>query len=127
MKIINPDTITKPASHYAQGIVHSNAGERLVISGQIGVSPEGKIEEGLEAQTERAWMNIFGVLADAGFEKEHLVKIVTYVTIPGSVAVAREVRDRMLDGHICASTYLEISGLASPDFVVEIEAEAVKE
>ena len=41
--------------------------------------------------------------------------------------VYRRVRDKMLEGHLCANTYIEISALAAPEFLVEIEAEAVKE
>ena len=127
MKLINPDDIAKPASKYAQGVSHSSTGERLVISGQIGVKPDGSVEKGLEAQSERAWNNLFGVLKAAGFEIRHLVKVTVFVTEPGKVAVLRGVRDRLLQGHVCASTYLQVAGLASPDFLVEIEAEAVKE
>ena len=127
MKVINPSDIAKPASNYAQGIVHSAAAERLVISGQVGIRPDRTVEEGLEAQMERAWNNLFGVLRAAGFEKKHLVKVTVFVTERGKVGVFREVRDRLLDGHVCAFTYLEISGLASPQLLVEIEGEAVKE
>ena len=67
MKIINPDNVVKPASNYAQGIVHSAAAERIVISGQLGVKPDGTIEEGLEAQMARAWSNVFAVMAEGGF------------------------------------------------------------
>ena len=56
-----------------------------------------------------------------------LVKMTTYVTVPGSVATFRRVRDRRFAGHAPASTYLEVAGLASPRFLVEIEGEAVKE
>ncbi len=62
-----------------------------------------------------------------GFAREDLIRATIYVTVPGSVALYRYVRDRMLDGHRCANTYLEISALASPEFLVEIEAEAIKE
>jgi enamine deaminase RidA (YjgF/YER057c/UK114 family) len=67
------------------------------------------------------------VLQGAGFEKRHLVACRVYVTESGKVAIYRAVRDRVLDGHMCANTYLQISGLAAPEFLVEIEAEAVKE
>lgn len=127
MELINPGDIAKPTSKYAQGVLHGAGGQRLVISGQVGVKPDGSIEQGLEAQLERAWGNLFGVLRAAGFEKRHLVKITIFVTQPGVVAISRSVRDRMLDGHVCASTYLQVAGLASPDYLVEIEAEAVKE
>ncbi len=127
MQLINPDDIVKPASQYAQAVLHAAGAQRLVISGQIGVDPDGRVEEGLEAQLERAWSNLFAVLRAAGFEKRHLVKITVFVTVPGAVAASRAARDRALDGHVCASTYLQVAGLASPDFLVEIEAEAVKE
>lgn len=127
MRIVNPDTVVKPASNYAQGVVHSAAAERLVISGQLGLRPDGSLEEGLEAQMERAWRNLFAVMAAAGFETRHLLRAVIYVTRPGQVALYRKVRDRLLDGHLCANTYIEISGLAAPEFLVEIEGEAVRD
>lgn len=126
MKVINPGDIAKPASNYAQGVLHSAAGQRLVISGQIGVKPDGSIERGLEAQMERAWNNLFGVLKAAGFDKRDLVKVTVFVTEPGKVGLLRSMRDRLFEGHVCAFTYLQVAGLASPDFLVEIEAEAVK-
>jgi len=127
MKLINPEKIAKPASRYAQGVLHQAAGQRLVISGQVGVKPDGSVEQGLEAQIERAWSNLFGVLDAAGFDKRHLVKITIFATVSDAVAASRTIRDRMLDGHVCASTYLQVAGLASPDLLVEIEAEAIKE
>jgi len=127
MRATSPDGVVKPASNYAQAVVHSAAAERIVISGQLGLRPGGGLEDGLEAQMERAWSNVFAVMAPAGFEKQNLVKATIYVTVPGQVAVYRAVRDRLLDRHLCANTYLEIAGLAAPEFLVEIEAEAVKE
>jgi enamine deaminase RidA (YjgF/YER057c/UK114 family) len=37
------------------------------------------------------------------------------------------VRDQMLGDHAPASTYLEVAGLARPEFLFEIEGEAVRE
>lgn len=127
MKILNPDTVVKPASNYAQAVVHSAAAERMLISGQLGLRPDGSLEEGLERQMERAWSNLFCILEAGGFERGQLVRATIYVTVPGSVAIYRAVRDRMLDGHVCANTYIEISALAAPELLVEIEAEAVRE
>lgn len=56
-----------------------------------------------------------------------IVKIVVYDVAPGNVAAYRAVRDRMLNGHAPASTYVVVTKLASPDFLTEIEAEAVAE
>jgi 2-iminobutanoate/2-iminopropanoate deaminase len=127
MYTLNPDNVVKPASNYVQGVVHAAAARRVVVSGQLGVRPDGTVEDGLEAQMERAWNNVFNVIQAAGFEKQHLIRVTIYVTVAGQVAVYRRVRDKVLDGHLCANTYLEIAGLATPEFLVEIEAEAVAE
>ena len=127
MKILNPEAVVKPASNYAQAVVHSAGAERMVIAGQLGLRPDGGLEQGLEAQMERAWANVFALLEAGGFAREHLVRATIYVTVPGQVALYRKVRDRMMAGHLCANTYVEISALAAPEFLVEIEAEAVKE
>ena len=127
MRTLNPDTVVKPASSYAQAVIHSAAAERLVIAGQIGITPDGRVVPGLEGQMEQAWRNVLAVMAAAGFERTSLVRAVAYVTVPGQVALYRTVRERILGDHLAAMTYLEISGLASPDLLVEIEAEAVKE
>jgi len=76
---------------------------------------------------QQAWSNVFAIMFASGFEKQDLIRAVIYVTVPGSVALYRQVRDEMLDGHLCANTYVEISALAAPQFLVEIEAEAVRE
>jgi enamine deaminase RidA (YjgF/YER057c/UK114 family) len=127
MRIINPDNVVAPASRYAQGVVHAAGAERIVISGQLGLRPDGTPEQGVEAQMERAWSNLFAVMADAGFKPSDLLRATIYVTQPGQIGVHREVRDRMLGGHLCANTYVEISALAAPEFLVEIEGEAVRE
>jgi 2-iminobutanoate/2-iminopropanoate deaminase len=122
---INPDTVVKPGSRYAQAVVHAAGAKRIVFSGQIGVTPDGRVLAGLEAQARQTWVNIFAILTAAGFEKKHLVKATTFCTQPGQVGVCRKVRDEALGDVVIASTYLEVSGLASPDLLVEIEAEAV--
>ncbi len=124
---LNPPTVPKPASAYDQAVLHSTGSRRLVISGQVGVTAEGKVLDGLEAQLRQCWSNLFAVMAAAGFEKRHLIKSVIYVTQPGQVALSRRIRDEMMAGHTSASTYLEIAGLASPQFLCEIEGEAVLE
>jgi 2-iminobutanoate/2-iminopropanoate deaminase len=125
-RIINPETIAKPASNYAQGIVHNSSGERLVISGQIGVRPDGTIEAGMEAQMDRAWTNLMAVVAAAGFQRTDIIKVTIFVTEAGRTALHRQLRDKHMAGHTVAATYLQVAGLASPDFLVEIEAEAVR-
>jgi 2-iminobutanoate/2-iminopropanoate deaminase len=126
-RFLNPPAVAAPGSRYSHGVEHRLGLRRLVISGQVGIRPDGTVPDGLEAQTEVALDNLTAVLREAGMEIPDLVKMTTFVTVPGSVATFRRVRDRRFAGHAPASTYLEVAGLASPRFLVEIEGEAVKE
>lgn len=126
-RFFNPRTIARPRSKYSHGVVHSARARRLVVSGQVGVLPDGSLAPDLEGQMEAAWDNLLAVLTEAGMGVPDLVKITAFVTVPGSVDVFRTVRDRRLMGHAPASTYLEIAGLARPDFLFELEGEAISE
>lgn len=125
MRQINPPSFPKPASNYSQGIVHRAGAERLVISGQVGVRPDGSTVEGLEGQMTQAWENFLAVLAGAGFAPKDVVKVTVYATRP-ALAEFRRGREKALAGHAPAATYVGVAGLASPDYLVEIEGEAVK-
>lgn len=126
-KFLAPSTIAPPQSRYSHGVVHQTGGRRLVISGQVGVKPDGSVADGLEAQMVQAWENLLAVLKEAGMGPANLTKVTTFVTVKGSAPLHREVRNRMLGDHAPASTYLEVAGLARPEFLYEVEAEAVSE
>ena len=126
-KQLNPDTVTKPASNYAQAVTHKAAAERIVVSGQIGVRKDGTIVKELPAQMEQAWQNLFAILAAAGYRKTDLIRIVIYMTAPADVPLYRSTRDRLMEGHACATTFVQVAGLAHPDLLFEVEGEAVKE
>lgn len=124
---VNPRSIAPPASRYAHGIIHSARARRLVISGQVGTGLDGRPLEGLRAQFEQAWDNIEAIIAEAGLAMTDLIRINVYTTVAGSAGLHRSIRDRRLGGHLTAATYIEVAGLAHPDYLVEIEAEAVCE
>jgi enamine deaminase RidA (YjgF/YER057c/UK114 family) len=126
-RFLNPAAIAAPSSQYSHGVEHSLSGRRLVISGQVALRKDGTVAEGLEAQLGQCWDNVLAVLGDAGMEITDLVKATIFVTVPNAVAVSRRVREEKLRGHAPASTFLQVAGLARPDFLAEIEAEAVKE
>jgi 2-iminobutanoate/2-iminopropanoate deaminase len=126
-RFFNPRRIAQPGSLYSHGVVHSARARRMVISGQVGARLDGTIAETLAEQMDIAWDNLIEVLQEGGMTVADLVKIVTYVTVPGSVGLARTVRARKLGRHAPASTYLEVAGLASPIFLFEVEGEAVSE
>ena len=126
-EILNPSNVAAPSSSYSHGIVVGPNARRLLISGQIGVQPDGSIAKGMKAQTEQAIDNLFNIVAAAGMKPTDIIKIVTYVTKAENIAAMREVRSAKFGSHAPTSTLLIIAGLANPEFLVEIEAEAVQE
>ena len=126
-RFFNPAALAAPVSLYSHAAEHRLGGRRLVISGQVGLRADGTVAEGLEAQMEVAFDNLLAVVAEAGMAVTDIVKTTAFVTVPGSVLAYRSVRDRKLQGHAPANTYLEVAGLALPAYLFEIEAEAVKD
>jgi enamine deaminase RidA (YjgF/YER057c/UK114 family) len=122
---INPATFPKPQSNYSQGVVHSANAQRLVLSGQVGVMPDGSVAEGLDAQMRQTWDNFLAVLQAAGFAPGDVIKVTVYCTVP-ALQEFRRGREAALPGHAPAATYVQVAGLADPRFLVEIEGEAVK-
>ena len=126
LKPINPPTVAPPFSRYSQAI-EAPAGLRwLHISGQVGVRPDGTVEQGFAAQAERAWDNLLTILAAAGMGPADLVKVNVYLTRAGDVVDSRRIRDAKLAGAAPASTLAVVAALASPQWMFEVEAVAAK-
>ncbi len=121
-QVITPPDVAAPFSRYAHGVLTESGCRWLHVSGQVGILPDGTMAMSGEAQLEQAFLNVFAVLRAAGMDKQHLVKLTVLLTRADEVGSYRTVRDRLLDGHIVASTLMVVAGLASPDFLVEIEA-----
>jgi len=125
-KAHNPPTVPKPGSAYHQAVEVAANARWLHISGQLGISPEGKLAAGTAAQAEQAWANILSIVAAAGMRPENLVKITTFIVDPADVATVRAAREKALGQVRVASTLLVVQGLASPQYRIEIEAVAAK-
>lgn len=126
-KALNPATIAPPSGKYQHAVeVPANA-RTLYISGQIGVLPDGKVANGIEAQADAVWANIKAILADGGMTYADLVKVTVLLVNAADIVPARQARDRALGStRPPASTLMVISALAAPEFLIEIEAIAAK-
>lgn len=123
---LNPKKIHKPLAKYTHGVEVGPGARWLQISGQIGVTPAGKVAGGIKGQCDRAFRNLLAVLAEAGMDAGDIVKITVYLTGTEHIPAYRVARDKHLGRARPASTLLIISGLALPDLLVEIEAVAAK-
>ncbi len=126
MKTYNPSTVAAPTGPFSHGVETPPNARWLHISGQVGVTPDGKVPAEFEAQAEQCWRNVKAVLAAAGMGVENLVKCTHFLTRAEDVATYGKVRARELGAARPASTLLVISALARPGLLVEVEAVAAK-
>jgi 2-iminobutanoate/2-iminopropanoate deaminase len=123
----NPAGVFPPGSRYSQAalIESDGGGRRLLISGQVGVTPKGRLDHDPEAQIAQALANLGAILGAHGMGPRNVVKVTIFLTDRELVPLWREERDRFFEGHKPTNTLLLVAGFADPRFVVEIEAEAV--
>jgi len=122
----DPKDVHAPLSNYAHGIEVAAGARWLYVSGQVGIGRDGKTASGFEAQAETAWRNLLAVMKSAGMGPGDLVKVTTYLTRREDIGANRAIRDKYMGGAKAASTMVLISGLASPELLIEVEAHAAK-
>lgn len=119
---LNPNTMP-PSRGYTQVV---KTGSTVYIAGQVSVAPDGNVvgKGDAEAQVRQVWRNIeAAVKAAGGAGLQSIVKTTTYVTSIDHAGAVRKVREELFRSITPpTSTLLVVSALASPDFVVEIEA-----
>lgn len=112
----------EPVSHYCHAV---RAGDRLWISGTVGIRPDGTIPEDTADQFQVAIDSLDRCLRAAGGGPEHIVKVTVLLTDINERAKINPIRQRYFGDNRPASTLYEVSALVSPEMKVEIEAEAV--
>lgn len=126
MKSHNPPTVAAPAALYVHGAEVPPNARWLFVSGQIGVHSDGRPGGDALEQAELVWKNITAVLASASMTLRDIVKVTTYSVSIDHLPALKTVRDRVLDGHLPASTLLVVRALAKPELLLEVEVYAAK-
>ncbi len=122
MRALSPSSIRPPLANYSHGIAVP-AGHRLVfVAGQLGIAPDDRIPEDSEAQADLCFANIAAILAEDGMTMANVVRLSVYVTAREHMQGYRRSRDRQFPGTPPTTTLLMVSGLARPEFLIEIEA-----
>jgi enamine deaminase RidA (YjgF/YER057c/UK114 family) len=114
-------------STYSLGIV-APAGRLIFISGTIAVDEKGRViaPGNLEKQARFIFEEIGKLLAEAGANLSHVVKLTTYVTDMTQYSRYAIVRKEVFGaGPYPASATVGVAGLVYEGLVVEIEAVAV--
>ncbi len=107
----------------SQGI---KLGNLLFISGQAGYGEDGQIVSGgFRAQGEQAFANLSRALEAGGSNLKHVVKVTIFLTDMNNFKEVVELRRQFFSLPYPADTILEISGLYTPEAMIEIEAIAL--
>ena len=123
LKALTPPGIHPPFGAYSHGI-EASAGRLVATSGQLGIRPDGTIPATVEAQAATCLAAIAAILAEAGLDRRHVLRLSAFVTRREHMAAYMAERDRWLAGVSPrpASTLVIVSGFTHPEFLVEIEA-----
>jgi enamine deaminase RidA (YjgF/YER057c/UK114 family) len=127
ISFINPGEVAAPTG-YTHVVSVEGPQKVLYVSGQVSKNQKGEIVGGgdLEAQTRQVYANLLAILKSQGASFKDVVKLNTYSTNPEKVDVIRKVRTEFITGdEPPASTFVGVTALADPAFLVEIEAVAV--
>jgi 2-iminobutanoate/2-iminopropanoate deaminase len=98
------------------------------LSGQVGVDEhERTVAPGLREQTDKAFDNIEAILREAGGDLSHVVVMRIYIA-----EAARDEQEQITQvllerfpANPPASSWLIVSGLSLPQWLVEVEVEAM--
>ncbi|WP_336136527.1 RidA family protein [Natronomonas amylolytica] len=121
---VSTGTEWEPKVGYSRAI---RVGNRVLVSGTTATDDDGNpVAPGdPEVQTRRALEIIRDALEEAGAALEDVVRTRMYVTDADDWETIGEVHGEFFGEIRPAATMVEVSGLIGPEYVVEIEAEAV--
>jgi enamine deaminase RidA (YjgF/YER057c/UK114 family) len=125
-RYVNPQSLVKPTGY--THVVIAPDGRTVYIAGQVAFDSTGAVvgEGDFTAQAEQVYRNLERALQSVGGTMADLVKTTTFITDIKNLPSLREVRSRRLSkAQPPANTLLQVSSLARPDLLIEIEAVAV--
>jgi 2-iminobutanoate/2-iminopropanoate deaminase len=117
----NPATVHPPLAAYTHQIELSGSERLLVLSGQVGMRPDGSLPGDVAEQLDVALGNVERNLEAADMDLGDLVKLTLYV-VGALSAEARGVLTSRLGGHEPCMTLVFVVSLATPALLIELDA-----
>ena len=112
----------EPVSPYCHAV---RAGDRVWLSGTVGIRPDGSVPPDVVEQFEVAMQNLDGALRAAGGRPDNIVKVQVFLIDVNDREKINPIRQAYFGEHRPASTLVGVPALVSPELKVEIEAEAI--
>ena len=112
---------------YANGM--AGRGRTVLVGGQIGWDPAGRLPADFVDQVAQALRNILAVLREAGGGPEHVGRLTWFVTdiaeYRDSLRTLGPAYRAVMGRHFPAMTLVQVAALVEPGARVEIEATAI--
>lgn len=103
-------------------------GNVLEVSGTVAVDEQGVVGKGdFYAQTRFIIQKIEGVLAQAGYTLEDVIRTRTYVTDIRQWEAVGKAHGEFFRNIKPATSMIQVSGFIAPEYLVEMEVTAVKQ
>lgn len=123
---INPDTLRTPRGY--THVVEVTASRTVYVAGQIALDRDGELvgPDDIRAQTRQVFDNMRAALDAVSATLGDVVKLTYFLRDAAHLPDVREVRDTYFDAtRLPAASAVEVSRLASPGLLIEVEAVAV--
>ena len=106
--------------HYSQATVHTDI---VYVSGQAALASDGSIvgENDFDAQAHQVFANLKTVLAAAGSDLSKVFKVNIYMTDMSHFPTIIECREKYFSKPYPADTTVEVTALAIPGLLLEID------
>lgn len=124
---VRSSNLSEPVGHLSQAIAIEARGRLVFVSGMTARRADGSLAGigDVEEQTRQVCENIKSALEAAGGSMDDVCRIDVYLRNIGDRERVNKVRRQYFRTPPPASTLVEVTKLASPDFLVEISAIAV--
>ncbi len=118
---IRVEGAAEPISHYTDAV---RFGDLLFVSGAAAFDSDGNVvgKGDVVTQTRVVLQNIRDALQEVGADMGDVLKVTVFLTDIADRAAVNPVRKEFFGDAKPASTLFEVSALAVPDMLVEIEA-----
>lgn len=118
---IRSDALVEPLGHYADAVRSRGL---LFVSGCVPLDRDGNLvgADDFEAQARKTFENLGAVLRSGGADFPSVLKLTIYVTDIDDRPALTPLRREFFGDVRAASTLVEVSALAVPGMMVEVEA-----
>lgn len=124
----NPETVFNSLQYGFSQAVVVHGGRRVLLSGQVGVDArERTVDEGLGGQMRAAIDNIEKILVDldGGLGNVVILRIYIVESAKNDQAAIADILISRFPKDPPATSWIVVSALSEPEWLVEVEAEAV--